>query len=302
MRCVAILLIFLSSPSLMAAQDFAISAMAHINGALMASPLLPRLFAKKKQSEIQIRPIMFEASNEESRGFDPKIVDYSGSGGAVFYYKRLGSSFGYFAQLSGNSISGNFTGPGSDPSDAQYTIYVNDVKSSMLQASLGMSVNLLKFSNFELQFLAAPSFSQTQLEQTVVQNDFTSPDDYDLSMNVGAMSYYAGVQMGIKMAGFVLNPYYIITDLVDEKDRCQSFSTVVRTSGNLFDIGSVSCRDQGGNLLKQIEFNTALQAVGFNLIFPFFGMGFNIFSEVGEIPFFEAVEVNMYSLSFSFNI
>ncbi|MCB0390285.1 MAG: hypothetical protein KDD58_03290 [Bdellovibrionales bacterium] len=303
MKITLICYLFLLGFHAFAAKDFAIKAVAHANGALMANPPMPSLFSKKGKGEIIIRPAIFSASNVESRDHDPKIVDYSGAAGALMYNKQLTNQLGVFFLGMGSQLNGEFTSPGEVVSDPRYIIYANNVNSTSIQASAGFNFSLLKFDYFELQLFFAPSLTKTTVEQTIVQNDPTSPDDFDMSLNPVVATYVAGVQLGIKLSKyFVINPYFIISDLMSGTDRCQSYETTVRVHGNLFDLGDQDCYDGQNSSTSKIKYDTSFSAFGLNLLIPAWGLGLNAMAETGEIPFFGGVSMNMYYLTLSFEI
>ncbi len=297
MRFFYLLGVLLVCNTTFAARDFAIKAVAHANGALMASPPLPSLFSPKGRNELSLRPAMFEASNEENRGNDPKLVDYSGYGGALLLNHQSSNRFGLFFLAMGNQVTGEFSGPGEITTDSDYTIFANDVKSSLLQVSAGASFSVMKGSIIELQLFTAPSFTKTLVEQTIIQNEPTDPDDFDMILDPAILTYFAGAQVGIRISRyFTLNPYFIMTGLLNSEDSCQSYTTTVRIPGNLFDAPDENC--QSG----LTEYDPTFNAFGVNILFPTLGLGINAFAETGEIPLFEAVEIDMYYFTLSFNI
>lgn len=286
-----------------ASKDFALKAVAHANGSLMANPPMPQLFGKQGDSKLLLRPSVFSASNEDHRDVDPKIVDYSGTAAAIMYYNQFSERSGYFVIGMGTQLSGEFTSPGEVVGDPDYIIYANDVESSSYQASIGMYYSLIKQNHIEVQLLAGPAWTKTKVQQTIVQNDPANPDDFDMSLEPSLLTYFAGVQMGYKFSDyFVINPYFVISDLVNSSDRCQTYSSVVRVHGNLFDLGDQNCYEGNNSSTSKIEYDTSFSSIGLNAYIPKWGLTINLFSDTGDIPFFGGVSMDMYYIDFSFSI
>lgn len=300
MKALLVFLLLVSSSAL-ADRDFAIESVAHTQGALMANPPMPMLFASPGESELTFKPAYFEASNEASQNVDPKRIEYTGSGLTVSYAKQWSSRLGLLVSIAGHTLSGDFWGPGDDPNDATERVFAKDVQAQFFQFGLMMNYNLFRSTGLSLPVFIGPVVSSTKLSQTIVQNDLSDPDDFDMNMDVTTTGYVAGIQMGLAFSkAVIINPYFVVTGFFDEGDKCQEYTSTVRTSGNLFDLSDPNCQDGLNSSTSSLEYDIATSSLGLNIVFPPIGLSVNAYAQTGSVPFFEGVEMTLLQLSLVF--
>lgn len=305
MRHTSILILFTTiffALSAKADRGFAIKAMAHANASLMASPVLPSLQPKENDWSFSFRPAFFEAESYgapeggSGSGYDREI-NYSGYGFAGLAHYQWTDHWGLFLSGMGNRINGNFSTTTSNQG-TPLEVNADNVESFMTQLTLGVTWSLFKRTYFPLQFFAGPSYIQTKLDQTVTSN---TGDDFDMSMNPSALGYFAGVQFGAMLGDWVaLNPYFILGGLASSDDKCQRFTATTRSTGNFWDFSDPACQMGENSSTSRIEYDTTFSAVGVNFLVPRWGIGINLFSETGDIPGYDGVELELYYITISF--
>lgn len=282
-----------------ASRGFAIKAMAHANAALMASPALPPLKAKKSTYDFSLRPALFSAQSDTDNDGDSnydRSLDYKGQGLSLLVHGQLSDSLGWFIAGMGNQINGDFSTEGVHEG-TPFKVNSNDVSSSMFQIGGGFSLTLLKDTFLPIQLFAGPSLTKTHVEQTVTSNQ---NDDFDMTMDPSTLGYMAGLQTGIYFGQWLaINPYVMVGGMINSNDRCQKYEANVRSYGPFWDFGEPECQDGLNSSTSKLNYDTSFSSVGLNLMIPKWGLSFNIMTETGKIPGYEEVDLELYYISLS---
>ena len=132
-------------------RNFALKAVAHANGALMASPPLPLIANKKGLNKFSVRFANFSAKGETTGSLASRI-DYTGQGLAFLYSKIINPNWGFYILGMGNSLSGEFASSFNSPTGL-LTTEAKDVKGSLIQVSSGLTYNLISGGFLPIQIL-----------------------------------------------------------------------------------------------------------------------------------------------------
>lgn len=290
-----IFLLTISSPC-HADRNTGIRAMALANGALMSSPPLPNLSAHPNEWNFGIKGATFKGELEKVNDRN-KEIDFKGQGGAMLISRQMGPSLGWYFMAMGNQTTGDFTV--STSGSPEYDISMSDVKSSLFMGSMGLSYTVMKRTMLPLQIFGGPGLSQTKVSQTVTTTHPSSPDDFDMEFSASTPILMAGAQLGLRLFSWLtINPYYVMTQFTNAKDRCQTYDRPkVRQTGTLYDFSDPNCQDGKDSSTSKIEYDTAFSAYGINILFPGWGLSFNISAEFEGPKNFDGVEFTMATLS-----
>lgn len=298
------LIVILCSQKILADRNTPIKVMAFTNGTLMSTPTLPLLYGKKGEAVLKVQPAHFtgELGNQGQGSTFIRDAEFSGFAASAIWSHLLTESIGWYVTGLANSTSGDFSFNVNDPSDGNFQLDITDAKSTQFMASLGLSYTLFANSFMPLQFFGGPAFVKTDVEQTVRTTGAASQDDdFDMTLSPTTISVLAGAQMGIRLSDYlVINPYFVISMLVNEDDKCQGFETVVRQTGPLFDFGDPNCQDGQNSSTSQIEYDTAFASFGVYLIIPKWGFAVNVFAQSEEPEGIGEPSLQLYAVNFSF--
>jgi hypothetical protein len=212
----------------------------------------------------------------------------------------VSSWFGIYGLGMYNQLTeGNFIGRGDDSSDTQQDVYSTEVSASFTQMSLGITLQPINLNYLALQVIIGPTFTQANASQRVTQQHPANPDDFIMKLSPSVMGAIVGVQLGFRFFdNFALNPYYTVSVPLDE--TCASYTTEVTVYGDLFDLSDPNCGESQSGQDTKVEYDTAFEVLGLNVVFPSWGLSFNIYSELSEIQGIEGTKPTLYSFTWSY--
>ncbi len=294
-----LLLIMLLKPDgVFAAQDFAMRAMTHANAAMMASPPLPTPFSQKEGWTLSVRPAYFEVK-QELNPQDPKALDYSGSGLAIVAHFDMTPSLSLFVQGFGNQLSGELSSPGKG-NNPLLPLWARDVEAHNMQAAVGVSWDIIQNSALLWNLHGGPGMINTDVTQNIVNTDPDSPDDYLMKMKASTPGYMVGTQIAIRpFKYFAIAVYALNSGVLDEDDHCQPYTVEFRQRGSFGGLSSQECQDPGKSDGYEVYYDPTITAYGVNLAIPPWGISLNLYSETGEVPYFDGVKIKMLQFTLS---
>lgn len=291
MRLLLIALLF--SNYAYADRDFAVKGLNQANTTLLGTPALPSLHGPNNKFELAIKGATFSAKTDTPKDQainDGGYVNFEGTGFAFLLHKYFSKNFGYFFVGAGNQLSGeaesNFGGN---------SVQAKNVNSDMYQVGGGFSYTLGRNRFLPIQLFAGPSFTSTTLRQTITSG---SGDDFDMESSTGVMTYFVGMQLGIYLSSWLaINPYFITGDLLSEEDRCQSFKSTARSTGNLWDFSDPQCQEGQNSSTSKMYYDPSFSIFGLNILIPRWNLSINVHTSAEEIEGFQDAPIDMFSIS-----
>lgn len=291
MKYLALSLLFLSS-TLYADRNFAMKGLVQANATLMGNPSLPTLHEDKGWT-FALTPASFKTTTSTPKDEainDGGYVDISGSGLSLLIHKNAGKRLGYFIMGMGSNLSGeaesNFGGN---------SVAVTNIESSLFQLGGGITYKLSTSKTLPIQFILGPSYTSLTLKQTIVTG---SGDDFDMELNPGLLSYFAGVQMGVYLNDWIaLKPYFLMGDLLSEEDKCQEYTPSVRSFGSLWDFSDPECQQGQNSSTSTLYVDPSFSILGLNFLIPKWNFSINVYTSADELQDFQDAPIEMISFT-----
>lgn len=291
-----ILLLSIFSLNAFAERSFVLKASNQANIAILGVPALPSLHAKDNEVEFSFMGSSFKIESEISKNQainSGGYVNFFGGGGAFLIHKYLNKNIGVYIRSADNQIKGEAT-----TNFGGNYVEATGVESELFNISIGFSMTAFKNSFLPIQLFAGPSFNYSKFNQTITSG---SGDNFEMSANPSAFGYQAGAQIGIYLSDWLaINPYIILGDLIDEKDKCQEFKAEVNSYGNLWDLGDQECIDGQNSSTQSFYYDPSYSIIGVNILIPYWNLGINVYTSAKDIEGLQNAPIKMYSMSLSF--
>jgi hypothetical protein len=258
--------------------SYGLQTLAHANNAVLASPPLPMLYMKAGVGQLSVQYAPFSGSIDSTLNGFRTAGDVKGNGAALSYNKALSDSLGFYLLAAFNQLTGDFsyTGPTNDKT------YMRDIEAQATNIGLGINWNFIGGSEsdfFTAGLILGGASENISMTQRIVSinNSSTTTDDFKMKTNPADPTMMVGLQAGLKLGGFIVNPYFIGVTGFSDSD-CRDYTVTETTvNGPMVGQSSSSCSGQNKILLK-----TGFTAMGIRLHYQPLGISLNAVSFPSE--------------------
>lgn len=282
---------------------------------ILANPPLPMLYMKSGAQRFSIQPAYVEGKmdslSEPNNGSTTfrEVGKIYGAGGALGYSYAFTDTFGLYFLAVGSNVGGDFAYV---PTDINAnTLETKNIKSSFGAAGLGFTWTAIGGKPediFSLGLLGGPAISSFHLSQRVI-NTMTSSgtvtDDFEMETTISLPMVFVGLQLGIRLESFLINPYFVGFSSVDNK-KCHDYKVKsVSVDGNLDGASTTECGGDGqggGSTRNQINIIDGTEAFGVNVGYLPWHVAINVFSDSGEPKGLKGFKTTTVYLTLSFEL
>jgi hypothetical protein len=320
------ILLFALSSRVFARQEmrFGVQAADYSNSKILANPPLPMNYLEEKTWKLNLQPALISAEIDR-KGFGESNTskesgDFNGYGGSFSYSYSFKEKWGLFGLVSGVSLSGDAKfeqGGGNCGPSLCDVVEITNSDSNFYNFGAGVTYQFWgkEKDKFALPIFFGPNLTFAKTSQSVKgSRGGVTYADFDMEGSSAFIGLMLGVQGRITWDNFVINPFFITTQVLN--DKCKTYDvTVIRTedttsisSGDpkLYDQSTDDCvtsdnsSGQGGRLFRYKD-HSDLYSLGLNITYSPWNLTLNI-----TAPFFDFFKdesdpkATLYTLSYSF--